>query len=197
MFTMRHFMFDMSFRSRKNRVSRLTCRVSCSICCLRIPTADRGNEIKAGNPHRRVRFIAPFPETPSHSGAMNRTLRLRLIPGPRSSLTSCAGARGIPRGDCTQFYTPLLRKCQEKNHRSAQLSPVKPRRTGRHCQGSLREPGRLCRLRRSGPAVADWPIMIVRSAEAERWAGMTWYADTLSLVGNKGHPCMHADPFFP
>ena len=50
---------------------------------------------------------------------------------------------------------------------------------------------------RSGPAVADWPIMIVRSAEEERWAAMTWYADTLSLVGNKWHPCLHADPFFP
>ena len=50
---------------------------------------------------------------------------------------------------------------------------------------------------RRGPEVADWPIMIVRAKEAERWMGMTWYADTLSLVGNTWHPCLHADPFFP
>jgi hypothetical protein len=26
---------------------------------------------------------------------------------------------------------------------------------------------------------------------------MTWFEDTLSLVGNPGHPCFHADPRFP
>lgn len=50
---------------------------------------------------------------------------------------------------------------------------------------------------RKGPEVADWPIMVVRSKEVERWAAMTWYTDTLSLVGNKFHPCLHADPFLP
>jgi hypothetical protein len=50
---------------------------------------------------------------------------------------------------------------------------------------------------RSGPKVADWPIMIARSREAERWVGMTWYDDTLSLIGNSAHPCLHADPHFP
>ena len=26
---------------------------------------------------------------------------------------------------------------------------------------------------------------------------MTWFNDTLSLIGNPNHPCMHADPRFP
>lgn len=39
--------------------------------------------------------------------------------------------------------------------------------------------------------------MIVRGKEQNRWYGMTCYLDTLSLVGNKWHPCLHADPFFP
>jgi hypothetical protein len=50
---------------------------------------------------------------------------------------------------------------------------------------------------RDGPAVADWPVMAVRSNAAERHLAMTWYEDTLSLVSNKWHPCLHADPFFP
>ena len=49
---------------------------------------------------------------------------------------------------------------------------------------------------RGGPAVADWPVMAVRSNAEERHLAMTWYEDTLSLVGNKWHPCLHADPFF-
>jgi hypothetical protein len=49
---------------------------------------------------------------------------------------------------------------------------------------------------RRGPAVADWPVMIVKAKDADHWFGMTWYKDTLSLVGNKSHPCLHADPFF-
>ena len=50
---------------------------------------------------------------------------------------------------------------------------------------------------RGGPAVADWPVMVARSNAAERHLAMTWYEGTLSLVGNKWHPCLHADPFFP
>jgi hypothetical protein len=50
---------------------------------------------------------------------------------------------------------------------------------------------------RGGPAVADWPVMAVRSNAAERHLAMTWYESTLSLVSNKWHPCLHADPFFP
>lgn len=26
---------------------------------------------------------------------------------------------------------------------------------------------------------------------------MTWGKDTLSMIGNPDHPCMHADPHFP
>ena len=41
------------------------------------------------------------------------------------------------------------------------------------------------------------PIIATRSAAGDRWIAMTWFTDTLSLVGNPNHPCMHADPQFP
>ena len=50
--------------------------------------------------------------------------------------------------------------------------------------------------RSKGKPVADWPVMVTRSNVAERWVGMTWGKDTLSLIGNPNHPCMHADPRF-
>jgi len=50
---------------------------------------------------------------------------------------------------------------------------------------------------RSGPKAADLPVMATVSRLAERIVGMTWHEHTGSLVGNPGHPCMHADPFFP
>ncbi|MBI3851900.1 MAG: hypothetical protein HY298_16715 [Verrucomicrobia bacterium] len=50
--------------------------------------------------------------------------------------------------------------------------------------------------RTSGKPVADWPVMVTRSNKVERWVGMTWHKDTLSLIGNQNHPCMHADPKF-
>ena len=50
--------------------------------------------------------------------------------------------------------------------------------------------------RTKGKPVADWPVMVTRSNLAERWVGMTWHKDTLSLIGNPNHPCMHADPKF-
>ena len=50
--------------------------------------------------------------------------------------------------------------------------------------------------RRSGRAVADLPVMVTLSTQARRLVAMTWRTDTLSLVGNPVHPCMHADPWF-
>jgi hypothetical protein len=50
--------------------------------------------------------------------------------------------------------------------------------------------------RSKGRPVADWPVMVTRSNTAERWVAMTWHQDTLSLIGNPHHPCMHADPKF-
>jgi hypothetical protein len=49
----------------------------------------------------------------------------------------------------------------------------------------------------SGKQVADWPIMVTVSKEKDRLVAMTWFDSTLSLVSNPGHPCFHADPFFP
>jgi len=47
---------------------------------------------------------------------------------------------------------------------------------------------------RGGPAVADRPIVVTISREAERLIAMTWDAQTHALIGNPRHPCMHADP---
>jgi hypothetical protein len=51
--------------------------------------------------------------------------------------------------------------------------------------------------RTSGKKVADLPVALVLSNQAPRLIAMTWYHDTLSMVGNAGHPCFHADPRFP
>lgn len=50
--------------------------------------------------------------------------------------------------------------------------------------------------RRSGKPVADWPIAVAVSNRGDRLLAMSWGRDTLSLVGNPGHPCIHADPKF-
>lgn len=50
---------------------------------------------------------------------------------------------------------------------------------------------------RSGPPLADLPIAVVTSAAAERLLAFTWLTDTLSMVHNPHHPCVHADPKFP
>lgn len=51
--------------------------------------------------------------------------------------------------------------------------------------------------RTSGQPVADLPVAVVVSNDAERLVAMTWLDDTLSMVGNPRHPCFHADPKFP
>ena len=50
--------------------------------------------------------------------------------------------------------------------------------------------------RTSGAPVADLPVMVTLSNKARRLVAMTWHTDTLSMVGNPEHPCMHADPKF-
>ena len=50
---------------------------------------------------------------------------------------------------------------------------------------------------RSGPRIADLPVMITTSAEAERLVGFSWGESTCALVCNPHHPCMHSDPEFP
>jgi hypothetical protein len=51
--------------------------------------------------------------------------------------------------------------------------------------------------RTRGKRMADLPVMVTVSSEAERFVAMTWGTSTLSMVSNPGHPCMHADPYFP
>ena len=125
MLTMRHFMFDLSFRPRRNRISCLLfnsfpcCRVR-KRYAIRLMHSHGGPWERGGLPClcEKRRHVCHF------------VWVLRLIPGPRSPPASCARIRGTPLGDCAQFYTPLPRKCQEKNHRSAQLSAFKAQRTG-------------------------------------------------------------------
>jgi hypothetical protein len=50
--------------------------------------------------------------------------------------------------------------------------------------------------RTKGELLADQPIIATVSNAADRLVAMTWYSDTLSLVSNPNHPCMHADPKF-
>jgi len=50
---------------------------------------------------------------------------------------------------------------------------------------------------RGGRAIADQPFIVTTSSENERLIAMTWHEDTLSLVSNPAHPCMHADPDWP
>ncbi|UCD28799.1 MAG: hypothetical protein JSV03_17265 [Planctomycetota bacterium] len=59
------------------------------------------------------------------------------------------------------------------------------------------EPGKYRLGWRSGPAIADRPIMATLSSTAQRLTAFTWLADTYSLTTNPNHPCMHADPAFP
>jgi hypothetical protein len=48
--------------------------------------------------------------------------------------------------------------------------------------------------RTKGKLLADLPVIITMSNQVERLVAMTWRRDTLSLVSNPNHPCMHADP---
>jgi hypothetical protein len=48
--------------------------------------------------------------------------------------------------------------------------------------------------RKRGKLLADWPVIVTVSNQAERLVAMTWHQATLSLVSNPNHPCMHADP---
>lgn len=50
--------------------------------------------------------------------------------------------------------------------------------------------------RQSGKPMADWPVAVTVSNQAERLFAMSWGEHTLSMVGNPNHPCVHADPFF-
>jgi len=50
--------------------------------------------------------------------------------------------------------------------------------------------------RTDGRTVADAPIAVAVSNEGSRLLAFTWGQDTLSMVGNPRHPCIHADPHF-
>jgi hypothetical protein len=51
--------------------------------------------------------------------------------------------------------------------------------------------------RTEGKKVADAPVAVAVSNQGNRLLALTWGRDTLSMVGNSRHPCIHADPQFP
>ena len=51
--------------------------------------------------------------------------------------------------------------------------------------------------RTKGKRLSDLPVAITLSNKAERLFAFTWRENTLSMVDNFNHPCVHADPFFP
>jgi hypothetical protein len=48
----------------------------------------------------------------------------------------------------------------------------------------------------SGKPVADLPVAVVVSNKGSKLMAMSWLSDTISMVGNPNHPCVHADPKF-
>jgi len=46
----------------------------------------------------------------------------------------------------------------------------------------------------SGPKVVDLPVILALAKEPGRLVAFTWFENTYSFVGNKNHPCFHADP---
>ncbi len=50
--------------------------------------------------------------------------------------------------------------------------------------------------RTKGKRVIDVPIVVTVSNRGDRLFAFTWARDTLSMVGNPKHPCVHADPQF-
>lgn len=51
--------------------------------------------------------------------------------------------------------------------------------------------------RTRGNPIADVPMAVTVSNEADRLFAFTWGKHTLSMVTNPHHPCIHADPQFP
>ena len=51
--------------------------------------------------------------------------------------------------------------------------------------------------RTSGNPIADVPVVVMVSNQADRLVAFTWHESTLSMVSNPKHPCFHADPKFP
>ncbi len=67
-----------------------------------------------------------------------------------------------------------------------------------HAKTLAARPGQPYRIgwRTKGKLLADLPVNIAKSNMADRYVAMTWYKDTLSMIGNPHFPCMHADPQF-
>ena len=51
-------------------------------------------------------------------------------------------------------------------------------------------------FRGSGLPAADLPVIATVSRDSRRFVTMTWFKDTLSMIGNPRHPCMYTDPGF-
>ncbi|WP_420644999.1 hypothetical protein [Candidatus Leptofilum sp.] len=50
---------------------------------------------------------------------------------------------------------------------------------------------------RSGPKIADLPVIACQTSSARHIVAFSWRQDTYSLICNPDHPCIHADPAIP
>lgn len=143
-----------------------------------------------------IRFERRLPNQVKLGGSVTRssdtTVALKLFLENHSpaavtdiQLQTCVFLRGIQEfGDYTQenkfVHVP------EAGWLLLEVARKRTEETGRYRLGW-----------RGGPKIADWPVLVTLSSQAERLVAMTWHNHTRSLIGNPRHPCMHADPCFP
>jgi len=127
--------------------------------------------------------------TRSGDNAVDLALRIRIGSGEKLgsiTLQTCAFLRAIKEfGDFTTDNKFL--HTRESGWVSFPQAAAIERPTGRYGLG----------WRSREKPVADLPAIVTVSNAAPRLVAMTWFEDTLSMVSNPRHPCMHADPQFP
>ncbi|MCC7086603.1 MAG: twin-arginine translocation signal domain-containing protein [Pirellulales bacterium] len=144
-----------------------------------------------------ITFERTLPNGVAFGGSVTRAdestvdLELRLVNGSKQDLANitlqtCAFLRAIKEfADCTQ----------DNKHVHVPGAGWIPLADAAKREGG-KEKYRVG-WRTRGKPVADLPVAVAVSNSAERLVAMTWYDDTLSMVGNPRHPCFHADPHFP
>ncbi|MBI3684665.1 MAG: hypothetical protein HY235_30210 [Acidobacteria bacterium] len=119
-------------------------------------------------------------------------LELHISNGSREPLTNitlqtCAYLRGI------REFADFTRSNKFVHLPGSGWTPLSEALTSRREESAAYRVG----WRTKGKAIADQPWLVTLSNQGERLVAMTWGKDTLSLIANPNHPCMHADPHFP
>lgn len=125
----------------------------------------------------------------TRKGVTVTDLRLRIFNG------SAAPLKNITLQTCV-----FLRACREfadfSNDNKYVHVPERGWVAFSEARGIQAEKGRYSLGWRSGPRIADLPVMVILSNQDQRLLAMTWHEHTLSLIANPRHPCLHADPKF-